>query len=319
MQHRWPRREIGSSLLMGLSQTIGGIVVLALLQPAMAQTPDTTVRPPASLTVAAPALPQAGPSPAPRALGRTEPVEEADDRSRVIELPAVAPEPGEPPRSSGRPELAGAAEPAAVPDATTIDAAPSPVPNRLATTDEAPTACIAALSALGARFERVPAIAEARDSDCGIERPVKVSAIVPGVVLQPEAIMRCPTALALAQWIKSDVLPAARDLPTRGRLTAINHGSTYVCRRRNNRPTGKLSEHAFGNAVDIMGFRFDRGEPLRIKPRVRGGPAARFQRTVRQASCEHFTTVIGPGTDASHADHLHLDIKQRRGGYRFCR
>ena len=198
-------------------------------------------------------------------------------------------------------------------------AATSSVPDRLAVSDGEFAACKAALSALGASFEPVSSIAEARDDDCGIERPIKVSTIAPGVVLRPDAVMRCPTALALAEWVRDDVLPAARALPSRGRLIAIDHGSTYVCRRRNNRSTGKLSEHAFGNAVDVMGFRFSEGKPLRVEPRAPGGPAARFQRTVRQASCEHFTTVIGPGTDRSHADHLHLDIKQRRGGYRLCR
>lgn len=99
----------------------------------------------------------------------------------------------------------------------------------------------------------------------------------------------------------------------------MNHGSTYVCRRRNNKPTGKLSHHAWGNAIDIMSFEFDTGAPIRIKPRKRTGTSAEaFQRAVRYGACMTFTTVIGPGTDAAHANHLHLDVAKRRGDWRLC-
>ncbi|MEG4644742.1 extensin family protein [Paracoccus sp. APAP_BH8] len=27
---------------------------------------------------------------------------------------------------------------------------------------------------------------------------------------------------------------------------------------------------------------------------------------------------LGPGANAAHVDHLHLDIKARRGGFRLC-
>ena len=194
----------------------------------------------------------------------------------------------------------------------------APVRVRIAASDEEFQACLARLDALGTAYEPVEPIRSDAEPDCGIERPLAVSTIVPGVALRPDAVMRCDTARALAEWVAEDVLPAAGSLSERGALTTIDHGSTYICRRRNNAATGKLSEHSFGNAVDVMGFRFASGEPIRIEPREPGGPAAAFQRTVREASCEHFTTVIGPGTNAAHADHLHLDVKERRGGYRLC-
>ena len=191
-----------------------------------------------------------------------------------------------------------------------------PVRARLAETDAEFSQCTAALEALGTAFEPIAPVVEARDRDCGIARPILVTEIVPGVALEPDARMRCATARALAEWVRDDVMPAAETLGAT--ITAVDHGSTYICRRRNNRPTGKLSEHSFGNAVDVMGFRFAVRDAVRIEPREPGGAVARFQRAVREASCEHFTTVIGPGTDAAHADHIHLDIKQRRGGYRLC-
>ena len=199
------------------------------------------------------------------------------------------------------------------------DAAPAgrvPVYRQLAVDDATFLACTRALEALGARFEPAPPITEARDRDCGIARPLLVTEIVPGIAMRPDALMRCETARELAQWTQTHVVPAAERLG-RGAVTAIEHGSTYVCRRRNNAATGKLSEHSFGNAVDVMGFRFAEGDPLRIEPRE-GSAAGRFQATVRRGSCEHFTTVLGPGSNAAHANHLHLDIKARSGGYRLC-
>ena len=131
--------------------------------------------------------------------------------------------------------------------------------------------------------------------------------------------MRCATALALAEWVDTFVVPASRNLPDRGLVTQINQASTYVCRRRNNNPAGLQSEHAFGNAVDIGGFEFAEGKPIPIEPREGAGTATEaFQRAVRATACLNFTTVLGPGTDADHADHLHLDIKTRNGGYRLC-
>jgi hypothetical protein len=40
----------------------------------------------------------------------------------------------------------------------------------------------------------------------------------------------------------------------------------------------------------------------------------------RTAACGWFTTVLGPGSDAAHADHLHLDIQPHGSSnrYRIC-
>ena len=238
--------------------------------------------------------------------------DEADERDEpvriVVPTPAESPTPAER-RTSDAPVTA---VPGDMPDPGTLP----PVRRRLAESDEAFAACTARLTELGTVFEPVAPLVETRDPDCGIVRPIVVAEIVPGVTLRPDAIMRCATARALAEWTADDVLPAAEALGAS--VSAVDHGSTYICRRRNNRPAGKLSEHSFGNAVDVMGFRFEDRDAVRIEPREPGGPVATFQRAVREASCEHFTTVIGPGTNAAHADHLHLDVKQRRGGYRLC-
>jgi hypothetical protein len=130
--------------------------------------------------------------------------------------------------------------------------------------------------------------------------------------------MRCATALALAKWVRAEVLPAAHALEL-GQLTTLNHGSTYVCRPRNNVEDADISEHALGNAIDIMSFTFESGEAITVSPKEGDGDASEaFQKAVGSGACLHFTTVLGPGSDAYHDGHLHLDIAERSSDYRLC-
>jgi hypothetical protein len=39
---------------------------------------------------------------------------------------------------------------------------------------------------------------------------------------------------------------------------------------------------------------------------------------LRASACRSFTTVLGPGSDGYHEGHIHLDIAERRSGYRIC-
>ena len=36
------------------------------------------------------------------------------------------------------------------------------------------------------------------------------------------------------------------------------------------------------------------------------------------SACARFSTVLGPGSDAFHNDHIHVDNIERHGGYRIC-
>lgn len=203
--------------------------------------------------------------------------------------------------------------------AETKDALPqNGVRNQLKEDDADFAACLSELDAFGAVYDTTSPVRDA-DPDCGIERAVTVTEVVPGVTLNPDSRMRCETARALAEWMAVFVIPASSMMENRGRISGIEHGSTYICRRRNNSSDGKLSEHAFGNAIDVMGFRFEDGDSIRVEPRERDGTIEEaFQDAVRAAACLSFTTVLGPGTDAAHADHLHLDVKARGGGFRLC-
>lgn len=182
---------------------------------------------------------------------------------------------------------------------------------------EALKQCLADLTATGAVFETGERI---DDGDgCGIDKPVVVTEVLPGIKLNPKATIRCETALQLARWTKEMVVPAAARAIPESRITGITEGSIYACRLRNSASTGKISEHARGNGIDVAAFTLSNGKTIPIKPRDKDSTLeGAFQRAVTAVACLYFTTVLAPGSDAAHEDHLHLDVIDRKGGYRYC-
>jgi hypothetical protein len=173
------------------------------------------------------------------------------------------------------------------------------------------------LEALGVDFERSKPIDG--PGNCGLPATYHVEEILRGVSIAPDTELRCRTVLATARWVRDVAIPATKVLGDDVRLTGIRHASTYICRNRNGLPDAKISEHAKGNAIDVRAFEFDGHAALSIKPRNRTGSVEEsFQKAVRAGACLHFTTVLGPGADSFHDDHLHLDLALRRGGYRLC-
>jgi hypothetical protein len=178
--------------------------------------------------------------------------------------------------------------------------------------------CVKELQSLGVVFTDLARIDDG--NGCGIDKPIKVTEALPGIRLKPDGVFRCPVALALARWMKGTVIPAASVAAAdQGRITTINQASSYICRLRNSAETGKISEHARGNAVDIASFSFEKGEDIAVKPRREDSTLiGAFQRTVSAAGCLYFTTVLDPESDAAHETHFHLDVLERKGGYRYC-
>jgi hypothetical protein len=130
--------------------------------------------------------------------------------------------------------------------------------------------------------------------------------------------MLCAFARQFASWIKEIAAPLAI-AGTQHRLTEIVTGPGLVCRTRYGRPGEKISEHARGNAIDIAAFRLDGGTSLPVKD---GGEAGRQEllRALRTAACGYFTTVLGPGSNEAHKEHLHFDLGMhgRSMNYRIC-
>jgi hypothetical protein len=172
--------------------------------------------------------------------------------------------------------------------------------------------CRERLVRLGVRFEERPPV---RDGACSVQDPVLVSGLPDGVQVRPPALMTCPLAEALARW-SLDIVSAEADRQLGSAPTSILIGTSYEC--RNQRSGSKMSEHAFGNGVDIMGFEFAKRAPIAVGFQADGSPEGAFQTAVQKGACAAFTTVLGPGSDAAHGDHLHLDMRGRRGGYRIC-
>lgn len=123
-------------------------------------------------------------------------------------------------------------------------------------------------------------------------------------------------AEALARWTKTSVAPAAEQYLS-AKLEGLQIGTSYECRSQNHVANAKLSEHAFANAMDLHGFDLA-GRQVGVKGPPSGSPEASFLAAVRAGACAEFTTVLGPGSDPSHEDHLHLDMRLRKGDYRIC-
>jgi hypothetical protein len=178
-------------------------------------------------------------------------------------------------------------------------------------------ACRVALQKIGAVFTEAPVIEDGRA--CGIDKPLLLSALKDGVKVEPPATVRCETALQLARWMEGSVAPALLTAMPGETINQLAQASAYVCRNRNNAETGRISEHAFGNAIDIAGFTLKSGKTITIRPADKDPSLeGAFQRAITEAACLYFTTVLDPGSDAAHENHLHLDVKERRGGYRYC-
>ena len=176
--------------------------------------------------------------------------------------------------------------------------------------DEA--ACRARLSALGVGFvERPP---ESSESGCALPYPIFVNTLGKDIDLAPDALMNCNLAEALARFAASVIEPAARNVYGE-ELKSVSQVSTYVCRPRNG--TAKLSEHAFGNAIDIGHFSLSKGTEIDVAP-ASDEKATKFIAEIRNAACGPFKTVLGPGSDADHARHLHFDLAPRKDGSTFC-
>ena len=197
-------------------------------------------------------------------------------------------------------------------------------PRRPAWRGEAEAACVAQ------KLVHVSAYVQpAREIDgpgiCGLTRPFKVSALLDGAVQFNSAYtLDCPMIAALNAWLTEVVQPAA--LARFGVPVAqIDSMGAYSCRSMNNQWGARLSEHAFGNALDIGGFRLTDGRQITIvRDWTRGDDQTRaFLQDVHSGACTTFTTVLGPGSNIFHYNHIHVDLalhgNTSSGPRRICR
>ncbi|AVO36889.1 extensin family protein [Pukyongiella litopenaei] len=162
----------------------------------------------------------------------------------------------------------------------------------------------------GEAVGRVPG----RIRGCGIPDAVKVTS-VSGVRLSQPSLMNCTTAQAFKNWMDHGIKPAFR---RRGPVVELKVAAHYACRTRNSRKGARISEHGKGNAIDISAFTMMDGEVITVLRGWGQGTTLKPLRNVWKSACGPFGTVLGPGSDGYHRDHIHVDTARYRNGT-YCR
>jgi hypothetical protein len=138
------------------------------------------------------------------------------------------------------------------------------------------------------------------------------------VSMKPAATLACPIVSALDKWLSDSVQPAAMRW-FGARVVEIKQISAYSCRGMNGNPHAHISEHAFGNALDIAAFTLADGRRITVKGGWRGMPEEQgFLRDVQGAACQQFNTVLAPGSNVHHEDHIHVDLMRRSSRRIIC-
>ena len=167
---------------------------------------------------------------------------------------------------------------------------------------------------------------------CGLDYPLRVASLgelglvsfaeesstARPVAVAPAATLACPLVSALDRFVSDSVQPAARRWFGQP-VVGIKQISAYSCRGMNDVPGARISEHAFGNALDIAAFTLADGHTIAVKEGWRGTPQEQgFLHDIQEAACGLFTTVLAPGSNAYHEDHMHVDLMRRPSGRTVC-
>ncbi len=134
------------------------------------------------------------------------------------------------------------------------------------------------------------------------------------VALEPAPTFRCEMAAAVTDWIRDELAPAtAAQLGSP--LRALENYDSFSCRGRNRVAGAMLSEHGKANALDIRSFKLVNGTSAQpTDPNI----PKEFRDGMRKAACGRFHTVLGPGADGYHEEHIHVDLAERKNDYRLC-
>jgi Extensin-like protein C-terminus len=156
---------------------------------------------------------------------------------------------------------------------------------------------------------------------CGMDYPFKVAAFSGGTVnVTQKVTLACPIIPRIDTWLEEVVKPAA--MLYYGMPVVDLKAGSYSCRPRNNQSGAKKSEHSYGNALDVMAFVLADGREVTVVKGWKGNPTDQdFLREAFVGACRYFTTVLGPGADAFHYDHFHIDLARHDpyGERRICK
>ena len=201
-----------------------------------------------------------------------------------------------------------------VPPKASHESAPKPSP-------DSETTCRDELRALGMNFS-TPAT-PVSSGQCDVANPVQLKAWSSGgetLAFPGSPILNCAFALRFGTWLKAEGTAIARQ-SVHSTLAEVHTGPGYQCRGRNGDSDAKISEHGYGNAVDITYFTVKDGRKFLVKDATDPkSPAYVMLAGFRASACKYFTTVLGPGANTAHAEHFHFDLGKhgRSGTYRIC-
>ncbi len=191
---------------------------------------------------------------------------------------------------------------------------------RAAWRDEAEAACLARGEVRTSSYVSLRGSPIEGPGTCGMAKPLRVSAFASGAVgMTATQTLSCPIVATTDRFLEKVVQPAA--MAVLGAQVIEMKAGSYSCRSMNNGSgTSRRSEHSYGNALDIFAFRTSDGREITVRHGWNGSPQERdFLREVFVGACEHFKTVLGPGADMFHYDHLHVDLARHNGGRSICR
>ena len=192
---------------------------------------------------------------------------------------------------------------AAFPEEPAAAAAPAP-----------PSACQLRLAKI-AVFTPLPTLVGA--GECGSADAVRLDAVIlpdqGKVAVTPAGVLRCPMAEELVHWVRDDVAPSAVKLGSA--LRVLDNFDSYECRGRNRVRGATLSEHGRADAIDVRLFKLADGRSLTLTD-VNVDKA--WREAMKASACARFSTVLGPGSDGNHEEHIHLDLAERRNNYKVC-
>ncbi|HFC04965.1 MAG TPA: extensin family protein [Rhizobiales bacterium] len=158
---------------------------------------------------------------------------------------------------------------------------------------------------------------------CGIAAPVLVRSFG-AIKIKPAAKLNCNLALATYKWLVDKVQPMARKR-YKSPLVSVRQLSSYSCRSRRGSGTSRISEHSFGNALDVASFTFANGKTVSLLKdwstlgaQFGIGQAANFLADAHKMACASYATVLSPRYNKAHANHFHMDMG-RGGRYKICK
>jgi hypothetical protein len=183
-------------------------------------------------------------------------------------------------------------------------------------TSQSARQCLAGLKSKSVRFAGLPS--KSFDGGCRMIDTIKLMDF--GTQTTNLGAMTCPLAASFTDWARYAVVPAAKQY-LGSPVVKIETMGTFNCRVVNGSRSGKLSEHAFANAVDVSAFVLRDGRRVSVLNGWRGSSEERaFLRRLHQSACKRFGTVLGPEYNAAHANHFHFDMaKSTSNGTAYCR